>query len=366
MEINRSNYEVWFTDLMDGNLNPQQEEILRQFLIENPDLREEIIDISPARIIPSKVAFNNKEQLKKSPADITRSQFEYLCVAYLENDLSPEQKAELSEIINLDKKKAVDFEIFRKIRLSPVANGYPDKKKLLRRTVTQNVISLSVIGLSVAAAVTLFITIYLSVPFNTFSPDNITYRENKPDTSHENSSTQVLTENIISDQREQTKHQQIESKPAETIKDGLNEFTSVQNEDILLDSTKESNYTRETPVNKIAIHSPVMVNEAISPNKLIAINSALNIPVEAEERSDIARFISKTFREKIMKEDSPSDSPLKGYEIAEAGITGINKLLGWDMALNKKSDENGELRSVYFSSKILKFNTPVKMSEPEP
>ena len=129
---------------------------------------------------------------------------------------------------------------------------------------------------------------------------------------------------------------------------------------------KESSYIRETSVIKIAIHPPAMVNKAISPNKLIAINPALNIPIEDEERSDITRFISKTFREKILKEESPEDSPLKGYEIAEAGIKGINKLLGWDMALNKRSDENGELRSVYFSSKMLKFNTPVKMNEPEP
>jgi hypothetical protein len=311
------------------------------------------------------VPFNNKEQLKKSPADITKYQFEYLCVAYLENDLSPAQKDELKEVINLDKEKAIDFEIIQKIRLSSVANGYQYKKKLLRRTIAQNVFRLSVIGLSVAAAVTFIITVYLADPVNTFSPGNKTSLVIIPDTIPDNSLSQVLTENKISDQRVLTNHQQIETKAGEIMKNGLIELTSVQIEKMQLDSMKESSYTREASVKKIAIHSPVMVREAISHDKLIAINQALNIPVEEEERSDIARFISKTFREKVLKEDAPADSPLKGYEIAEAGVTGINKLLGWDMALNRKSDENGELRSVYFSSKILKFNTPVKMSEPE-
>jgi hypothetical protein len=55
---------------------------------------------------------------------------------------------------------------------------------------------------------------------------------------------------------------------------------------------------------------------------------------------------------------------LKAYEIAEAGVSGLNKLLGWEMALDERKDENGKLKSVYFSSKILKFNAPVKNSEP--
>ena len=72
MEINRSNYEIWFIDWMDGKLNPQQELILRRFLIDNPDLREESADLSSLFIEPLKMPFNNKEQLKKSPSDICK------------------------------------------------------------------------------------------------------------------------------------------------------------------------------------------------------------------------------------------------------------------------------------------------------
>ena len=49
----------------------------------------------------------------------------------------------------------------------------------------------------------------------------------------------------------------------------------------------------------------------------------------------------------------------------KAGVTGLNKLFGWQMALDKKNDENGQPKSVYFSSKILKFNAPVKKREPQ-
>ena len=85
-----------------------------------------------------------------------------------------------------------------------------------------------------------------------------------------------------------------------------------------------------------------------------------------EERSKLSRFIARTFRERILKEPSSADTPLKAYEIAEAGVTGLNKLLGWEMDLDERKDEKGELSSVYFNSKILKINAPVKKSEPLP
>jgi hypothetical protein len=100
------------------------------------------------------------------------------------------------------------------------------------------------------------------------------------------------------------------------------------------------------------------------PNNLVALNQTIAAPLFDDGRSKISRFIAKTFREKILKEKTAKDSPLKGYELAEAGVSGLNKLLGWEMALDEKKDENGELRSVYFSSRMLKFNAPVKKSEP--
>ena len=46
MQIDRSNYEIWFTDWLDGNLNSLQVEQLKLFLDKNPDLREELNDLN--------------------------------------------------------------------------------------------------------------------------------------------------------------------------------------------------------------------------------------------------------------------------------------------------------------------------------
>ena len=56
---------------------------------------------------------------------------------------------------------------------------------------------------------------------------------------------------------------------------------------------------------------------------------------------------------------------LTGFAEGARFLTGdwLYKLLGWEMALDERKDLNGQLKSVYFSSKILKFNAPVKNSE---
>ena len=66
---------------------------------------------------------------------------------------------------------------------------------------------------------------------------------------------------------------------------------------------------------------------------------------------------------KILREDTGSDAPVKPYEIASAGINGLNKLFGLEMALVRVNDEQGEMKSLYFSSTLLKVNAPVKKDE---
>jgi hypothetical protein len=88
------------------------------------------------------------------------------------------------------------------------------------------------------------------------------------------------------------------------------------------------------------------------------------IPVVTyDDRGPVRRFIASAFREKILGEDKYSDGPIKPYEIVKAGVDGINKLLDWEMVLKENMDEEGKLKSVYFSSTLLSFNAPVKKTD---
>lgn len=349
MKPDRSNYEIWFIDWLDGNLDSHQVEELNIFLDKNPDLREEFRELSPVVIKHSDGQYKNKESLMRTAADISESQFEYLSVAFLENDLTAEQKTELIEITaqNADKKRS--FELIQKTRISPVSLTYIHKSKLLRRTPMQKVIRLSVIGLSAAAITTFIITTFLNAP-------------HEISTSINNTASIIIPEKIIQIPAERQK--EVRLVPVRKHQEDIvkTELAVV----IRNDSADNSIIVKDNGINKINFSSDLALSENIASNTLMASGITFSVPEEDDGRSNVSRFISKTFREKILRDKTSPDSPLKGYEIAEAGVTGLNKLLGWEMALDKNNDENGELSSVYFSSKLLKFNSPVKKSEPLP
>jgi hypothetical protein len=366
MQIDRSNYEVWIIDWLDGNLNDFEIDQLHLFLSKNPDLKEELDELNSFRLNPDEQSFPYKTHLVKTAANLPKSQFEYLCIAYLEDDLSSDQQAELLESIEQDPKKKISFESIQKIKLSPVALTYKHKNRLLKRTVVQKVIRLSVVGLSVAAAIALIYLNYFLTP--RILPDN-----------SNNTAQNIVTDSTVKKQADLlTSVKTIKENPSIQIKKqtknliARSQITAIHiknstlNQTIQNDSLIRSADFPPTLLKKIPVSSEIgLIGETLN-NTLIALNTKSTIPEYDDDRSRLSKFIAKTFRQKILREKTTKDSPLKGYEIAEAGVSGLNKLLGWEMALDKMNDENGELKSVYFSSKILKFNAPVKKSEPLP
>ena len=366
MKIDRSNYEIWLIDWLDNNLSDQQVEQLKIFLGENTDLMEEFEEMNRCNLKPSNKSFIHKDLLKKSLADLTDSQFEYLCVASLENDLSDSQHNELEEIIEKDHEKRKTHDLIQRTRLSPTNISYKHKDRLFKKTTAQKILRISVIGLSAAAVITLIVTTYLSIPLNLSDEINNTSLNLPADTIRNKSSIGIEPDQITEE---------------------INQAVTVQKRDIPLAEVQQQNpyltiagKTVSEPddsivlipdnqhivLKKIPFNTNVALKGIPLSNTLIASGASFNIPEYDDGRSNISKFLAKTFREKILKDKTTPDSPVKGYEIAEVGVAGLNKLLGWEMALDKNNDENGELSSVYFSSRILKFNAPVKKSEPLP
>jgi hypothetical protein len=366
MKPDRLNYEIWLIDWLDGNLSDQQIEQLHLFFDQNPDLREEYDDMSSFILKPSGKSFEKKDQLKKSTGDLSGSQFEYLCIADLENDLSSGQKAELNEIIDRYPEKKRTFEIFQKMKLTPADISYEHKRLLFRRTAGQKVIRLSVIGLSAAATIALIITTYTLVPRNLPGNTSIITQNIVTDSILQPPVSNPVTVTLSADKKTVPVKQQ-----KQIIYAGVQKINSVITQSdspvyMQNDSLYRNASVADIHPGKVPVFAEIDLKGSFVNNTLVASNSGFVIPEYDDERSKLSKFIAKTFREKLLKENTSKDSPLKGYEIAEAGVAGLNKLLGWEMALDKKNDENGELRSVYFSSKILKFNAPVKKTEPLP
>ena len=88
------------------------------------------------------------------------------------------------------------------------------------------------------------------------------------------------------------------------------------------------------------------------------------IPPLIERRSNVELFMAKLFHEKIMKDPNSGTKPVERYDLARAGILGLNKLFGWELELDRNTDEQGNTRSYYFASRLVKINAPVR-KDPE-
>ena len=362
MKIDRLNYEIWLIDLLEGNLSEIQAEQVNHFLEQNPDIREEFNDLKLLVPEPGKDVFKNKDLIRKTPAEIADSQFELLCSAFYEGDLRPESVAELIEITDSDNDRKRTFDLAGKVKLVPPSDVYKNKHLLIRRTPLQKFIRLSFIGLSSAAAIALFISLSLL----TFR-----YLGDKPGNSAKNTSAypdakEILFEipsgNVIRVIRPVTPHSLNRTIPVPIYTADLIKSDTLKT--IKREPSFQDLKLAQLPGKTITLTSdPDLLKSTAS--FLIPSKTVLIIPSEEIYMSNVERFITKIFREKILREKVTKDTPLKGYELAAAGVEGLNKLLGWEMALNEKNNENGELQSVYFSSKILKFNAPVKKTQEE-
>jgi hypothetical protein len=366
MQIDRSNYEIWLIDWLDGNLDESQVAGLLVFLNENPDIQEEFYEMSTFRVKPADDSFNQKANLKKTPEEIHESQFEYLCIGWLENDLTPLQKEELKEITDNDARKKITFELFQKTKLIPAEIIYRDKKSLIKRTVPSFIIRLSAWGLSAAAVIALVMTFYFS------SPRIVSTKTSE-------TSQIAVPEYTAPANREKSVPEQIQNlKRILPLNKAVRNLLAISGKKVLpyggsfvtATGTKDSAFvltdTSEILLSRVRVNYALdLKGEAVTGN-LIALNKTIAEPQDDENSSNFSRFIARTVRGKILKEKTVKETPLKAYEIAEVGVAGLNKLFGWEMALDEKKDENGRLKSVYFSSRILKFNTPVKNPDPLP
>ena len=364
MKPDRENYEIWLIDWLDGKLDDAQVGRLLLFLDQNPDLKDEFYSCSDVTLTPPLDKFRHKQQLKKEPADITDKQFEYLCAGYVENDLSDEQLEELKKIISVDITRKQELELFKQTKLTSPDIKFGNKRKLLRITPFQKTLRISVAALAAAASIAIFIVAYQFTGKNNLPADNLLQAavsaEQEPNIiiSETDSSE---TESAIAFLAEETAEvNTIMTSVNQTSKEIVNIETDEENaqDSIFIPFQRDNLNPIEIP-NLLSINLSGVKdyqNNFLLPIKTVpdVSDSELHIPV---------KNLAQIFREKILKKETPDNSPIKAYELAEVGINGLNKLLGWEMDFKTQIDENGKVKIIYFSSRRFYAQIPVNKSE---
>ncbi len=361
MKPDRSNYEIWFIDWLDGKLTGPEEDLLIAFLKENPDLQDELKDLELITLASPESDFRNKEVLFRSAGDLSDSQFDYLCISNFENDITSGQKAELDEIISRDEQKKKRYDQYQKIRLRPTAEVFSRKSSVKRLTVARGYLRLAFIGLSAAAAILLLVISVFSARKSGNIPENSIVQNVTVDTIYLYSQSPVLRVDQRTSTRElKASHSVLTAgkintayitlhKPADSVINRINVAAVIGPQ------------RSDPPAMVSVVSSSGLPYLASANNSLIRNYRPKYVPDFIEDnRSNVDRFIARFFHKQIMRDTVMPERPVERFELASAGITGINKLLGWEMELHKNTDENGEIKSYVFSSTLLKFNAPVK------
>ncbi len=361
MKPDRSNYEIWFIDWLDGKLTGPETDLLKSFLEENPDLKEELKDLELISLAPPESDFGFKEDLFRTTGDLSDSQFDYLCISNLENDITPVQKTELGEMISNDEQRRRRFDQYQKIRLRPTAEVFRRKSSVKKLTIAQRYTRLAFIGLSAAAAILLIVISVFSARRGNYIPENSIVQNVTIDTIYLQPQSPVLRNRETISVAEPKVTSVVAA--AEKISSGdiaLQKTTDSVNNQVQISALNEPE--RYEPLAMVTVSTPSELTVSGSKNSfLIRTYRPKYVPDFLEDnRSNVDRFVARFFHKQIMRDTIMPERPVERFELASAGITGINKLLGWEMALHKNTDDKGEVKSYVFTSSLLKFNAPVK------
>jgi len=134
MIITRDNYEPFFLDYLEGNLEENMIDQFLDFLENNPDLKEELHLFENVRLPEDQIVFTGKEQLYKSSTE-AKALLETKTIAYLEGDMKNEERELFESYLSGHPELQKEYELFSKTKLQADARIiYPEKNKLYRKS----------------------------------------------------------------------------------------------------------------------------------------------------------------------------------------------------------------------------------------
>ncbi len=138
MKINRSNYEQYFIDHMDGRLDASLLEEFNHFLELNPDLKSELEEFENIDTnLDESFIFSEKDSLKKeviyATEKINAENYNDFFIAKVEGDLSSNEQKELESFLELNPGLQSQLNLFQNSFIHPDESIIFEDKKSLKK-----------------------------------------------------------------------------------------------------------------------------------------------------------------------------------------------------------------------------------------
>jgi len=346
MSITKDNYEQYFLDHVEGNLSPELERELSDFLDANPDLKSILDEYTHSPILPEIIKNDNlKKRLKKNThptAHINEDNVDEWMINGLEGLIGDDKENELNEFLELNPAYSYDQKIFGLTRQVPdqavIFNG---KERLKKRGILIPLPHLYWILPASAAIVLLFIGIryfqqpeveHGTLPLVVEAPSQIQETPSK-------------VAEIITD------IQETPSQFSETPSQFSEAPSQIQENQFQVAETP-SQYTSfrmdRAIVKDVFIAAPEYGGQNLD---LLAYNFFPVQTVEAKEKPLIAKIFGNMLakvKDGVGRNTDGNENSLPEFSfwtIAQASVKGYNSISDRDLELYVSKDDEGKVKS---------------------
>ncbi len=384
MKIDRTNYEEFFINYLDGRLTDSEIVDMENFLLRNPDLHEELKGLGNIVLEPDHTGYPDKFNLKQIDLvlPVTSQNFDYFCIASAEGDLNPDQIKGLQQFLMENPGSVDDLDQYTKLYLSPeLSLNYPNKFAL-RKSIFVTYRREMYTAISIAAGIALLAGVYFG-----FVKENIAL---VPDVAVVNGNGKAPADTSVVRTADPTPATEKEGKEKSSVKPAK--------------STKKESAPSETgkpSSNGISFHVDVPVASLETPNESPDKIDEKQLLSSADiDRNAINKFLPSVFlpgqdklahfkQEQMPREPKATSSrneyltveqfakqkfsslvfgkgsgeSLSVWNVVTAGIDKVNDITGANLKLEREMGPEGETRALIFDSKLLKINAPVNKDE---
>ncbi len=359
MDINRNNYEAYLLDLLEGRLTAEDQCVVREFLLLNPDCRGGLDGAEPWILEKSGISFPGREQLKKVYPDgtsiLTETNFDLFSIARLEGDLTHWQEKDYGTMVARDEDKSREWEDWQKTKLTSVHITFSGKEKLKKsKGVNARVIWLSVVSsVAVIALLISFLRIDTVVP----GPDLI------EEVSTLHSLEEYSSPLFGNEKAEFTDHPvalSIKKNPDPTELTGTKKGAgdSKVTADTVQQVRQQQIQPRSLRIASVAHRDVGFINrgsyDQIRP---------LEIPPVATHLTSLSFSQLATMDRQELFDEYTRENDISIWSIANAGIKGINRITGADLSLLAFRNEEGDVSGFRFKSRRFSVSAPLERAE---
>ena len=349
--ISKDNYEIWMMDYLDGNLSDSDQELLLQFLEENPHLKEELNGLDNTILSPINETFNDKTGLLKSQADEYQIEYsEYIAIKEVEEGLDKDELKWKKDYLNENSEHSKLFLLYTKTLLKADQTiRYQFKGSLKRVKLIPALKVSSIKRISAAAAIALLLSVG-TLPFLKKSADNI-------QTVAVNDTPSLITMPKIKKGKVDNSKNNVEEKSIAAKKVHAEKVKTsskiIQKEK----SNNSSNIDRREEINLTPLQN--MGIEPIKSHRLNAYEVGLNnmMPII------IANNLEKKEKEYLAMKSHVNEESQRLSRSARAIVSGvkvINFLAGNETTMKKVVNEDGQLVAYQVESDNISIRQRIK------